>query len=51
MSKTAEAGSLARKRERIAALIVFALGVPFVFIYARAMAEAKCAGARRRSAR
>jgi peroxiredoxin len=39
MSKTADAASLSRKRERIAALIVFALGVPFVFIYARAMAE------------
>lgn len=39
MSKAGEAPSFARKRERIAALIVFALGVPFVFIYARAMAE------------
>jgi peroxiredoxin len=39
MSKIGEGSSLARKRERVAALIVFALGVPFVFIYARAMAE------------
>jgi len=39
MSKSGDASSFARKRERIAALIVFALGVPLVFIYARAMAE------------
>jgi peroxiredoxin len=35
-----EASSFAaRKRERLAALIVFAIGLPLVFIYARAMAE------------
>jgi peroxiredoxin len=38
-TQTTAATPIARKRERIAALIVFALGVPFVFIYARAMAE------------
>lgn len=38
-SKRAPVSPRARRRERIAALIVFAVGLPLVFMYARAMAD------------